>query len=60
MRIKQSKLNSHLNESIQGIRVTQSFTQEEENMAFFDGVNDENYEAWRDCNEEKCLFQAAC
>lgn len=28
MRIKQSKLNSHLNESIQGIRVTQAFTQE--------------------------------
>lgn len=47
MRIKQSKLNSHLNESIQGIRVTQSFTQEKENMQFFDGVNTENYEAWR-------------
>jgi ATP-binding cassette, subfamily B, multidrug efflux pump len=27
VRIKQAKLNSHLNESIQGIRVTQSYTQ---------------------------------
>ncbi len=57
MRIKQSKLNSHLNESIQGIRVTQSFTQEEENMAFFDGVNDENYEAWRDATKKSAYFR---
>ena len=34
VRIKQAHLNSHLNESIQGIRITQSFTQEKENMAF--------------------------
>ena len=57
MRIKQSKLNSHLNESIQGIRVTQSFTQEEENMAFFDGVNDENYEAWRNATKKSAYFR---
>lgn len=34
VRMKQSVLNSHLNESIQGIRVTQSFAQEQENMLF--------------------------
>lgn len=37
VRLKQSKINSHLNESIQGIRVTQSFTQEQENMEFLRG-----------------------
>ena len=57
MRIKQSKLNSHLNESIQGIRVTQSFTQEKENMQFFDGVNTENYEAWRIATKKNAFFR---
>lgn len=57
MRLKQSKLNSHLNESIQGIRVTQSFTQEKENMAFFDGVNEENYEAWRLATKKSAFFR---
>lgn len=57
MRIKQSKLNSHLNESIQGIRVTQSYTQEKENMAFFEGVNHENYEAWRIATKKSAMFR---
>lgn len=57
MRIKQSKLNSHLNESIQGVRVTQSFTQEQENMQFFDGVNTENYEAWRIATKKNAFFR---
>jgi ATP-binding cassette, subfamily B, multidrug efflux pump len=57
MRLKQSKLNSHLNESIQGIRVTQAFTQEQENMAFFDGVNNENYEAWRNATRRSAMFR---
>ncbi|MFC5463923.1 ABC transporter ATP-binding protein [Lederbergia graminis] len=57
MRLKQSKLNSHLNESIQGIRVTQSFTQEKENMAFFNGVNEENYEAWRNASKKSAYFR---
>lgn len=57
MRLKQSKLNSHLNESIQGIRVTQSFTQEHENMAFFDGVNTENFEAWRLATKKSAMFR---
>lgn len=57
MRLKQSKLNSHLNESIQGIRVTQAFTQEEENMAFFDGVNYENYDAWRNATRRSAMFR---
>ncbi|WP_199614863.1 ABC transporter ATP-binding protein [Paenibacillus alkalitolerans] len=46
VRMKQSRINSHLNESIQGIRVTQAFTQEKENMAYFDGMNTSNKKAW--------------
>lgn len=57
VRLKQSKLNSHLNESIQGIRVTQSFTQEKENMAFFEGVNFENFESWRVASQKNAIFR---
>ncbi|WAA11113.1 ABC transporter ATP-binding protein [Fervidibacillus albus] len=57
VRLKQSKMNSHLNESIQGIRITQSFTQERENMAFFDGINTENYESWRNATKKNAMFR---
>lgn len=57
VRLKQSKLNSHLNESIQGIRITQSFTQEKENMSFFDGVNTENFESWREASQKNAMFR---
>jgi putative ABC transport system ATP-binding protein/ATP-binding cassette subfamily B protein len=56
VRLKQSKLNSHLNESIQGIRVTQSFTQEAENIEFFDGVNTENFQSWRNATKRNAMF----
>ncbi|WP_264163917.1 ABC transporter ATP-binding protein [Mesobacillus sp. S13] len=57
VRMKQSKLNSHLNESIQGIRVTQSFTQEKENMAFFDGVNNETFQSWKAASQKNAMFR---
>ncbi len=57
VRLKQSKLNSHLNESIQGIRVTQSFTQEKENMSFFDGVNTETFSAWQTATRKNAMFR---
>lgn len=47
VRQKQARINAHLNESIQGIRVTQAYTQEKENMKFFAAMNDENSLAWR-------------
>jgi ATP-binding cassette subfamily B multidrug efflux pump len=46
VRMKQSRINSHLNESIQGIRVTQAYTQEKDNMKYFDGMNTINRFAW--------------
>jgi len=46
VRMNQSRINSHLNESIQGIRVTQAYVQEEENIAFFDKMNRQNFRSW--------------
>ncbi|WP_404821775.1 ABC transporter ATP-binding protein [Oceanobacillus halotolerans] len=57
VRIQQSRLNSHLNESIQGIRITQSFTQERENAEYFDGVNTDNYESWRIATKKSAMFR---
>ncbi|MDF2679194.1 MAG: transporter related protein [Brevibacillus sp.] len=57
VRLKQSKINSHLNESIQGIRVTQSFTQEQENLAFFERMNQDNFEAWRAATQRSATFR---
>ncbi|WP_053219823.1 ABC transporter ATP-binding protein [Virgibacillus senegalensis] len=56
VRIQKSRLNSHLNESMQGIRITQSFSQEQENTAFFDGVNKDNYESERLATKKSAYF----
>ena len=57
VRIRQSRLNSHLNESIQGIRVTQAYAQEKENMEFFDTVNTDNYESWKQASRMNAMFR---
>ncbi|GAA0453015.1 ABC transporter ATP-binding protein [Alkalibacillus silvisoli] len=57
VRIQQSRLNSHLNESIQGIRITQSFAQEKENTEFFDGVNTDNYSNWKTATKKSAMFR---
>src|SRR5699024_927219 len=56
VRIQKSRLNSHLNESMQGIRITQSFSQENENTEFFDGVNTDNYEKERMAMKRSAYF----
>ncbi|WP_153462465.1 ABC transporter ATP-binding protein [Sediminibacillus terrae] len=56
VRIQKSRLNSHLNESMQGIRITQSFSQEKENTEFFDGVNTDNYENERLATKKSAYF----
>ncbi|MFX3674258.1 MAG: ABC transporter ATP-binding protein [Paenisporosarcina sp.] len=57
VRMKQAKINSHLNESIQGMRITQSFTQEDENMAFFNGINEESFESWKVATKKNSMFR---
>lgn len=56
VRIKQSRINSHLNESIQGIRVTQAFAQEQENIGFFDRMNTSNIRSWNRASALNQLF----
>ncbi|MFB5660837.1 ABC transporter ATP-binding protein [Alteribacillus sp. HJP-4] len=57
VRLKQSVLNSHLNESIQGIRVTQAYTQEKENILYFDDLNTDNYDAWDNATKKSAMFR---
>lgn len=56
VRIQKSRMNSHLNESIQGIRITQSFSQEKENTEFFEGVNTDNFETERLAMKKSAYF----
>lgn len=56
VRIQKSRLNSHLNESLQGIRITQSFSQEKENTEYFDGVNKDNFEKERLAMKKSAYF----
>lgn len=57
VRIQQSRLNSHLNESIQGIRITQSFTQEKENEEYFDVINEATFKSWREATRKSAFFR---
>ena len=43
---KQSNLNAYLQESIAGIKITQSFARENVNAGIFDNLCDENKKAW--------------
>ncbi|WP_449353995.1 ABC transporter ATP-binding protein [Virgibacillus natechei] len=56
VRIQQSRLNSHLNEGIQGIRITQSFSQENENAAFFNGINEDYFQRFRIATKKSAMF----
>ncbi|EKN65225.1 hypothetical protein BABA_21311 [Neobacillus bataviensis LMG 21833] len=56
VRLIQAKMNSHLNESIQGIRVTQTFTQEKENSQFFRALNHENFQTWKQTVRKNAMF----
>ncbi|MCP3772395.1 ABC transporter ATP-binding protein/permease [Paenibacillus sp. MZ04-78.2] len=43
---KTSRINAHLNECIQGVKVTQAFTQEKQNIAYFEQMNQDNHKSW--------------
>ncbi|MDF2835107.1 MAG: transporter related [Paenibacillus sp.] len=55
VRMKQSRINAHLNESIQGMKVTQAYVQEKDNMGFFDHMNTDNIKSW---NKASALNQS--
>ena len=56
VRTRLTRINSHLNEAIQGIRVTQAFTQEPENRRFFMVLNRRYYDTWRIAQAWSSLF----
>nr|WP_152658374.1 ABC transporter ATP-binding protein [Oceanobacillus sp. CFH 90083] len=57
VRLQQSRMNSHLNEGLQGMRITQSFSQEKENAEFFDGVNTGFFNSFRDAAKKSAFFR---
>lgn len=57
VRIHQSRMNSHLNEGIQGMRITQSFSQEEENAEFFNGVNKGYFDSFKNAAKKSAMFR---
>ncbi|SHG89855.1 ABC transporter ATP-binding protein [Virgibacillus chiguensis] len=57
VRIQQSRMNSHLNEGLQGIRITQSFSQEQENSEYFHGVNKDNFNSWKEATKKSAMFR---
>jgi ATP-binding cassette subfamily B multidrug efflux pump len=56
VRRRLSRINAHLNEALQGIRVTQAFTREEENRRFFALLLHRYYETWNTANWWSSLF----
>ncbi len=57
VRRKISNINAHLNEALQGIRVTQAFAQEEENRLFFGEMNFDALESWLGAVRWSSLFR---
>ncbi len=57
VRRKISNINAHLNESLQGIRVTQAFAQEEGNRLFFGEMNFDALESWLAAVRWSSLFR---
>ena len=56
VRVRLSRINAHLNEAIQGMRVTQAFVREEANQSFFDGINYDYYDQWMHTQRNSALF----
>nr|WP_318540723.1 ABC transporter ATP-binding protein [Terribacillus saccharophilus] len=56
VRMQKSRMNSHLNEAIQGIRVTQSYAQEPENTDYFEALNRDNFESERIATKKSAYF----
>jgi len=57
VRRRVAQINANLQESISGVRVTKSFTREQENFEQFDERNYNNFEATVDAEKLKSIFQ---
>lgn len=47
VRVRLSRINAHLNESIQGVRVTEAYVRQAENQEFFQGMNADYLDKFR-------------
>lgn len=47
VRVRLSRINAHLNESIQGVRVTEAYVRQQDNQEFFQGMNAEYLDKFR-------------
>ncbi|MFF2089948.1 ABC transporter ATP-binding protein [Paenibacillus sp. NPDC058174] len=56
VRMKQSRINAHLNESIQGMKITQAYVQEKDNMSFFENMNEDNLKSWNKASALNQMF----
>lgn len=56
VRRRLSRLNAHLNEAIQGMRVTQAFVREPDNGTFFRNINYAYYRTWMQTIRVSGLF----
>jgi ATP-binding cassette subfamily B multidrug efflux pump len=56
VRLRNARINSHLNEAIQGIRVTEAFVQEEENRTFFRHLNNDYRQKFNHSSKVGDLF----
>ncbi len=56
VRMNTSRINAHLAESIQGIKVTQAFTQEKENIKYFQNMNEKNRLTWNKASQLNQMF----
>ncbi|MGE5676046.1 MAG: ABC transporter ATP-binding protein [Mycobacterium leprae] len=56
VRIRQSRMTAHIAEAIQGIRVTSSFHQEEENKDFFSDINKDYRFQWLQVQRQQSWF----
>lgn len=56
VRVRLSRINAHLNEAIQGIRVTQAFVREPLNHRFFNAINYEYYQQWLTTVRSSSMF----
>ncbi len=56
VRVRLARINAHLNEAIQGMKVTEAYVQERENMRFFDHINDDYRRAMNRSSRVADLF----
>lgn len=56
VRMRSARINSHLNEAIQGMRVTEAFVQERENQEFFSYMNNDYRETFNRSSKVSDVF----